>query len=68
MEPILKSFYNRFKESYEIDTKDNNATRQQQKESVAFEKFINHVMFSIDDPDAFVSDVHMHLRKMCNSY
>ena len=59
MEPILKSFYNRFKESYEIDTKDNNATRQQQKESVAFEKFINHVMFSIDDPDAFVSDVDM---------
>lgn len=59
MEPILKSYYNRFKEAFEIDTKDNNAARQQQKESAAFEKFINHVMFSIDDPDAFVSDVDM---------
>lgn len=59
MEPILKSFYNRFKESYEIDTKDSNAGIQQRKEAAAFEKFINHVMFSIDDPDAFVSDVDM---------
>ena len=59
MEPILKSYYNRFKDSFEIDTKDSNASRQQQKESAAFEKFINHVMFSIDDPDAFVSDVDM---------
>ena len=59
MEPILKSYYNRFKESFEIDTKDDNAAKQQQKESAAFEKFINHVMFSIDDPDAFVSDVDM---------
>ena len=59
MEPILKSYYNRFKESFEIDTKDANVARQNQKESAAFEKFINHVMFSIDDPDAFVSDVDM---------
>lgn len=59
MEPILKSYYNRFKDSFEIDTKDTNAARQQQKEAAAFEKFINHVMFSIDDPDAFVSDVDM---------
>lgn len=59
MEPILKSYYNRFKDSFEIDTKDNNEDRQRRKESVAFEKFINHVMFSIDDPDAFVSDVDM---------
>lgn len=59
MEPILKSYYNRFKESFEIDTKDTNAGTQQRKEAAAFEKFINHVMFSIDDPDAFVSDVDM---------
>lgn len=59
MEPILKSYYNRFKESFEIDTKDNNAGNQQRKEAAAFEKFINHVMFSIDDPDAFVSDLDM---------
>ena len=59
MEPILKSYYNRFKESFDIDTKDSNESRQRLKESAAFEKFINHVMFSIDDPDAFVSDVDM---------
>ena len=59
MEPILKSYYNRFKESFEIDTKDANAGNQQRNEATAFEKFINHVMFSIDDPDAFVSDVDM---------
>ncbi len=59
MEPILKSYYNRFKDVFEIDTKDANNTKQQLKESVAFEKFINHVMFSIDDPNAFVSDVDM---------
>ena len=59
MEPILKSYYNRFKESFEIDTKDKNEGKQKRKEAAAFEKFINHVMFSIDDPDAFVSDVDM---------
>lgn len=37
MEPILKSYYNRFKESFDIDTKDSNKARQKQKESAAFE-------------------------------
>lgn len=59
MEPILKSYYNRFKESFEIDTKDVNESKQRLKESAAFEKFINHTIFSIDDPDAFVSDIDM---------
>lgn len=59
MEPILKGYYNRFKESFEIETKDSNEQKQKQKESAAFEKFINYTMFSIDDPDAFVSDIDM---------
>lgn len=54
MEPILKSHFNGFKKSFEIET-----GGIVEKESAAFEKFINYVLFSRDYPDIFIADVEL---------
>lgn len=41
MEPILKSYYNRFKESFEIETKDTNEGKQKRKEARFLTKSCN---------------------------
>lgn len=51
MEPILKSHFNNFKKTFEIET-----NAQPDKESKAFEKFVNYVLFSLDYPEIFTGD------------
>lgn len=51
MEPILKSHFLKFKKDFEIET-----LEDPQKEARAFERFVNYVLFSLDDPDVFVAD------------
>ena len=51
MEPILKSHFNRFKRSFEIET-----GGKPEKEAKAFEQFVNYVLFSMDYPDIFTAD------------
>lgn len=56
MEPILKGYFNKFKDSLDIKTDDPNQAKQQLLEASAFERFINYTLFSIDDPDVFVGN------------
>jgi len=51
MEPILKSHFNNFKKSFEIET-----GGISEKEAMAFEKFVNYVIFSLDYPNIFTAD------------
>lgn len=54
MEPILKSHFIKFKKDFEIDTHEDS-----QKEASAFERFVNYVLFSMDDPDVFIADAEL---------
>jgi hypothetical protein len=56
MEPILKAHFSKFKQAFEISTESKNAEEQQRKESDAFEKFVNYVLFSLDYPEIFTGD------------
>ena len=51
MEPILKSHFVKFKRDFEIETRDD-----PQKEASAFERFVNYILFSLDNPDVFTAD------------
>lgn len=54
MELILKSHFNKFKKSLEIETGDD-----PKKESRAFEQFVNYVLFSLDYPDMFTANAEL---------
>jgi len=54
MEPILKRHFNNFKNSFEINT-----DSLPEKEAIAFEKFVNYVLFSLDYPDMFTADTEL---------
>jgi hypothetical protein len=54
MEPVLKSYFLKFKGEFEIDTGDDS-----QKDAGAFERFVNYVVFSIDYPDVFAGDTEL---------
>lgn len=54
MEPILKGHFNSFKKSFEIVTNED-----QLKESSAFEKFVNYVIFSLDYPEIFTANAEL---------
>jgi len=51
LEPILKSYFVKFKTEFEINTDDD-----PQKEASVFERFVNYVLFSVDYPDTFTAD------------
>lgn len=54
MEPILKSHFIKFKKDFELETRDD-----PQEEARAFERFVNYVLFSLDDPDIFTADTEL---------
>ncbi|MGA3326203.1 MAG: AIPR family protein [Terriglobia bacterium] len=54
MELILKSHFNKFKKSFEIETGE-----KSENESRAFEQFVNYVLFSMDYPDVFTADADL---------
>jgi cold shock CspA family protein len=54
MEPILKSHFIKFKKDFEVETRDD-----PQQEARAFERFVNYVLFSLDDPDVFIADTEL---------
>lgn len=54
MEPILKAHFNSFKSQFEIIT-----DGDIQKESKAFEKFVNYVLFSSDYPEIFTANIEL---------
>lgn len=62
MDPILNSYFGRFKTTFEIGTSSSQIEAAKQSESQkrqdadAFEQFVNYIMFSLDDPDVFTSD------------
>jgi hypothetical protein len=49
MDRILKSHFVKFKSEFEIETGD-----APPKESSAFERFVNYVLFSVDYQDLFL--------------
>lgn len=60
MEPILLRYFNNFKNTYEIYTgQSDNEDENNKKDSSAFEKFINYVIFSVDYPGVFTSDTDL---------
>lgn len=59
MEPILKSHFNKFKSSFEINTETDNIEQQRKNESEAFEKFVNYTIFSMDYPEIFTGDTDL---------
>ncbi|MDZ7324069.1 AIPR family protein [Kosakonia sacchari] len=59
MDPILKHHINKFKLSFEIDSNGRNPEETKILESKSFEKFVNYVMFSIDDPEMFTGDIEL---------
>jgi hypothetical protein len=59
MEPILKAHFNNFKKSFEISTNAKTPKEEQLKESAAFEKFVNYVMFSLDYPEIFTANAEL---------
>lgn len=54
MEPILQAQFTNFKNTYEIDTNSN-----PDKESQAFERFINYILFSLDYPGVFTGNLDL---------
>ncbi|EQA1666229.1 hypothetical protein NTD78_RS18000, partial [Enterobacter bugandensis] len=59
LDPILKHHINKFKASFELNTSGKNPQETKILESKCFEKFVNYVMFSIDDPEMFTGDVEL---------
>lgn len=59
LDPILKHHINKFKSSFELNTNGKNPQETKLLESKCFEKFVNYVMFSIDDPEMFTGDVEL---------
>ena len=59
MEPVLNSFFNKFKQTFEVDTAADSPVEQKRKEATAFENFVNYVLFSLDYPDAFTANLEL---------
>jgi cold shock CspA family protein len=59
MDPILKHYFNSFKESFEIVINGASPHEDKLKESKAFEKFVNYVLFSVDYPDIFTGNLDL---------
>lgn len=59
MDPILKHHFNSFKTSFEINCEGKTPEETKLKESKAFEKFVNYVLFSLDFPEVFTADVDL---------
>jgi len=59
IDPVLRHYLNNFKKSYEIVTTSQNGEENQEKESSAFEKFINYTIFSVDYPGIFTANVDL---------
>ncbi len=54
MEPILKAHFNSFKNQFEIIT-----AGDIHKDSQAFEKFVNYILFSSDYPEIFTANIEL---------
>lgn len=59
MDPILRHYVNKFKSSFEINTLGRNPEETKILESQLFEKFVNYVIFSIDDPELFTGNIEL---------
>jgi len=56
MDPILKSYFNNFKKSFEVPIATPVPARGEGNDGDAFERFVNYVLFSLDYPDMFIGD------------
>jgi hypothetical protein len=59
MEPILSAHFNKFKQSFEINVMDEDNQIDKKKESEAFERFSNYIIFSSDYPEMFTADIDL---------
>ena len=59
MEPVLNSFFSKFKQTFEVVTAADSPEEQKKKEAAAFEKFVNYVLFSLDYPDDFTANLEL---------
>ncbi|NIF38537.1 AIPR family protein [Enterobacter sp. Tr-810] len=59
LDPILKHHINKFKSSFELNSNGRNPQETKVLESQCFERFVNYVMFSIDDPEIFTGDIDL---------
>ncbi|MEG5019266.1 MULTISPECIES: AIPR family protein [unclassified Microcoleus] len=55
MDIILQSFFNDFKNNFELNTVESDPATN----GAAFEKFVNYVLFSLDYPDIFTADAEL---------
>ncbi|UAY96851.1 AIPR family protein [Dickeya dadantii] len=59
LDPILQHHLNKFTTSFEINMSGGNSEENKKLESKSFEKFVNYVLFSIDDPGIFTGDIEL---------
>ena len=59
IDPVLKHHFNNFKTTFEIDITGESPDQEKRKETEAFEKFVNYVLFSLDYPDIFTADMEL---------
>jgi len=59
MDPVLNSYFTKFKQEFEILTNSPTIEEQKRKDSQAFEKFVNYIVFSSDNPGIFTGDLDL---------
>lgn len=59
IDPILRHHINKFKSSFEIIIEGKSSEETKLLESKSFEKFVNYIIFSIDDPTLFTGDIEL---------
>lgn len=60
MNPLLKKHFSNFKQRFEILIPETLSEKDRTlQESKAFEKFVNHVIFSLDYPETFTADINL---------
>ena len=59
MDPVLNSYFNRFKQSHDIIVAGESPAIHKKSEADAFERFVNYTLFSLDDPGAFTGDLDL---------
>lgn len=60
MNPLLKKHFGNFKQRFDISIPENISDREKiLHESKAFEKFVNHIIFSLDYPETFTADINL---------
>jgi len=59
MDPIMNSYFIKFKQAFEIETESAQPEEKKRKEADAFEKFVNYAIYSEDSPEVFTANMEL---------